>query len=310
MLDTSRTSAGRVARAIGEDPADGMPRLDAAMDAALLLGALASRAGDRIDFLAGDRRVRARQRHPRRARRRRPSAGADGRPRPRARRGRLGHPRRRGPGVRTPAGARRTAHGAGAVRHRRRPAARAAGPHPPPPGGARLGARPRARPARRRRGDRAPHRRPRVRRRGGRARAGPPRRGCASCWPGWAWTSSTRTPPSCRRRWRTTTCTSRRRDFCSEGAGPGQAWVATRSSSSSAPRSPVAPRATAARPIDEHVGEEGDLGEDADGDPGPGGQRRGRHERLDDAADGQHHAETESDGHRRCGPRGRGPPRG
>lgn len=62
VLDTSRTSAGRVARAVGEDPADGMPRLDAAMDAALLLGALASRAGDRIDFLAGDRRVRARQR--------------------------------------------------------------------------------------------------------------------------------------------------------------------------------------------------------------------------------------------------------
>lgn len=62
VLDTSRTSAGRVARTVGEDPADGMPRLDAAMDAALLLGALASRAGDRIDFLAGDRRVRARQR--------------------------------------------------------------------------------------------------------------------------------------------------------------------------------------------------------------------------------------------------------
>ncbi len=62
VLDTSRTSAGRVARAVGEDVEDGMPRLDAAMDAALLLGALASRAGDRIDFLAGDRQVRARQR--------------------------------------------------------------------------------------------------------------------------------------------------------------------------------------------------------------------------------------------------------
>lgn len=62
VLDTSRTSAGRVARTAGEDVADGMPRLDAAMDTALLLGALASRAGDRIDFLAGDRRVRARQR--------------------------------------------------------------------------------------------------------------------------------------------------------------------------------------------------------------------------------------------------------
>ena len=53
VLDTSRTSAGRV---------DDVPRLDSAMDAALLLAALAARAGDRIDFVAGDRRVRARQR--------------------------------------------------------------------------------------------------------------------------------------------------------------------------------------------------------------------------------------------------------
>ncbi|MCB5169437.1 DUF58 domain-containing protein [Streptomyces bambusae] len=49
-LDTGRTSAGRVGDA---------PRLDAAMDAALLLAALASRAGDRVDLLAHDRRVRA-----------------------------------------------------------------------------------------------------------------------------------------------------------------------------------------------------------------------------------------------------------
>ncbi|MEI2826769.1 MAG: DUF58 domain-containing protein [Dermatophilaceae bacterium] len=51
VLDTSRTSAAR----IGD-----IPRLDAAMDAALLLAALASRAGDRVDLLAGDRWVRAR----------------------------------------------------------------------------------------------------------------------------------------------------------------------------------------------------------------------------------------------------------
>lgn len=50
VLDTGRTSAGRVGDA---------PRLDAAMDAALLLGALASRAGDRVDLLAYDRRIRA-----------------------------------------------------------------------------------------------------------------------------------------------------------------------------------------------------------------------------------------------------------
>ncbi|MDQ0776820.1 uncharacterized protein (DUF58 family) [Streptomyces aurantiacus] len=50
ILDTGRTAAGRVGDA---------PRLDASMDAALLLAALASRAGDRVDLLAYDRRVRA-----------------------------------------------------------------------------------------------------------------------------------------------------------------------------------------------------------------------------------------------------------
>jgi uncharacterized protein (DUF58 family) len=51
VLDTGRTSAGRVG---------GIPRLDTSMDAALLLAALASRAGDRIDLIAVDQRVRAR----------------------------------------------------------------------------------------------------------------------------------------------------------------------------------------------------------------------------------------------------------
>ncbi|HEV7935120.1 MAG TPA: DUF58 domain-containing protein [Actinomadura sp.] len=51
VLDTGRTAAGRV----GD-----IPRLDCSMDAALLLGALASRAGDRVDLLAYDRQVRAR----------------------------------------------------------------------------------------------------------------------------------------------------------------------------------------------------------------------------------------------------------
>ncbi|WP_458244105.1 DUF58 domain-containing protein [Streptomyces sp. MAI_2237] len=50
VLDTGRTAAGRVGDA---------PRLDASMDAALLLAALASRAGDRVDLLAYDRRARA-----------------------------------------------------------------------------------------------------------------------------------------------------------------------------------------------------------------------------------------------------------
>ncbi|MGO4597156.1 DUF58 domain-containing protein [Terrabacter sp. 2RAF25] len=51
VIDTSRTSAGRV----GDEP-----RLDAAMDAALLLTALASRAHDRVDVVAGDQVVRVR----------------------------------------------------------------------------------------------------------------------------------------------------------------------------------------------------------------------------------------------------------
>ncbi len=50
VLDTGRTSAGRVGDA---------PRLDAALDAALLLTALATRAGDRVDLLAHDVRRRA-----------------------------------------------------------------------------------------------------------------------------------------------------------------------------------------------------------------------------------------------------------
>ncbi|WP_433373587.1 DUF58 domain-containing protein [Streptosporangium sp. CA-115845] len=73
VLDTGRTSAGRVGTApiplAGEVPrigrqggsrvVPGWPRLDWSMDAALLLAALASRAGDRVDFLAHDRAVRA-----------------------------------------------------------------------------------------------------------------------------------------------------------------------------------------------------------------------------------------------------------
>ncbi|MBF8189340.1 DUF58 domain-containing protein [Nonomuraea sp. K274] len=76
VLDTGRTSAGRVgdapvpmagAWATGGGllvrpeprPTPGWPRLDWSMDAALLLAALAARAGDQVDFLAHDRAVRA-----------------------------------------------------------------------------------------------------------------------------------------------------------------------------------------------------------------------------------------------------------
>jgi len=59
VLDTGRTAAGRV----GVDPTasdpSGWPRLDWSMDAALLLAALASRAGDHVDFMAHDRTTRA-----------------------------------------------------------------------------------------------------------------------------------------------------------------------------------------------------------------------------------------------------------
>jgi len=50
-IDTGRSSAAR----LGDEP-----RLDAALDASLLLGALAARAGDRVALIAADTRVRAR----------------------------------------------------------------------------------------------------------------------------------------------------------------------------------------------------------------------------------------------------------
>jgi uncharacterized protein (DUF58 family) len=50
-VDTGRTSAAR----LGDEP-----RLDAALDACLLLGAVASRAGDRVALVAADTAVRAR----------------------------------------------------------------------------------------------------------------------------------------------------------------------------------------------------------------------------------------------------------
>lgn len=49
VVDCGRTAAGRV----GDEP-----RLDSAIEAALLLGALADRAGDRVELLAWDRDVR------------------------------------------------------------------------------------------------------------------------------------------------------------------------------------------------------------------------------------------------------------
>lgn len=51
LLDTSRTSAARI---------DDEPRLDTEIEAALLLSVLAERGGDHVEFIAFDRRIRAR----------------------------------------------------------------------------------------------------------------------------------------------------------------------------------------------------------------------------------------------------------
>ncbi|MBF4578807.1 DUF58 domain-containing protein [Frigoribacterium sp. VKM Ac-2530] len=51
VVDSGRTSAARI---------DDEPRLDTAFESALLLGALASRAGDHVDLVVVDRRVRGR----------------------------------------------------------------------------------------------------------------------------------------------------------------------------------------------------------------------------------------------------------
>ncbi|WP_433798644.1 DUF58 domain-containing protein [Actinomycetospora sp. CA-084318] len=76
VLDTGRTSAGLVGATPFSSPREGnphdvgaggssphgagaVPRLDASLDAALLLAALAARGGDRVDLLAVDRAVRA-----------------------------------------------------------------------------------------------------------------------------------------------------------------------------------------------------------------------------------------------------------
>jgi uncharacterized protein (DUF58 family) len=60
VLDTGRTAAGRIGTTAGlDEPGSDGIRLDAALDAALLLTALGVRAGDRVDLLAYDRRVRA-----------------------------------------------------------------------------------------------------------------------------------------------------------------------------------------------------------------------------------------------------------
>ena len=58
VLDTGRTSAGRVS--LASDPeSGGEPRLDHAIDAALLLATLAIHAGDRVDLLAVDTQTHA-----------------------------------------------------------------------------------------------------------------------------------------------------------------------------------------------------------------------------------------------------------
>jgi uncharacterized protein (DUF58 family) len=61
VVDTGRTSAGRIATAAAPllPHAAGEPRLDMAIDAALLLATLAAHAGDRVDLLAVDTETHA-----------------------------------------------------------------------------------------------------------------------------------------------------------------------------------------------------------------------------------------------------------
>jgi len=61
VIDTGRTSAGRIATAAAPLTPDaaGEPRLDMAIDAALLLATLAAHAGDRVDLLAVDTQTHA-----------------------------------------------------------------------------------------------------------------------------------------------------------------------------------------------------------------------------------------------------------
>ncbi|MDO8144160.1 DUF58 domain-containing protein [Isoptericola sp. 178] len=60
VLDTGRTSAARIGTVDDGSVNVGGTRLEASVEAALLLGALADRAGDRVQVLAYDRTVRAR----------------------------------------------------------------------------------------------------------------------------------------------------------------------------------------------------------------------------------------------------------
>jgi uncharacterized protein (DUF58 family) len=61
VLDTGRTSAGRIASAAAPTTPEigGEPRLDLAIDAALLLSTVAAHAGDRVDLLAVDTQTHA-----------------------------------------------------------------------------------------------------------------------------------------------------------------------------------------------------------------------------------------------------------
>ncbi|WP_402466686.1 DUF58 domain-containing protein [Isoptericola aurantiacus] len=60
VLDTGRTSAARIGTLADSSVNTGGTRLEASVEAALLLGALADRAGDRVQVLAYDRTLRTR----------------------------------------------------------------------------------------------------------------------------------------------------------------------------------------------------------------------------------------------------------
>ena len=130
VLDVSRLSAARFGDA---------PRLEAQLEAALLLAALASRAGDRVELVAVDRAVRARVAGASGARAARRDGARDGTPDPCSRRAELARGDPRDPRAAVPPVPGGAAHRARAGRDRQRAPAGRDGTDPGSPRGAGLG---------------------------------------------------------------------------------------------------------------------------------------------------------------------------
>ena len=282
VLDTGRTAAGRVG---------GAPRFDAALDATLLLAALARHAGDRVGLLAHDRRVRAaldmtRQNDVLPAVMRATASlepalvETDVRAVVAAVLRRL---RRRSLGG--------LVHRAGTGRDRNRAVTSGGVAGEAAHRRGRVGLRPPSRRAGRRPRRRTGRLRCR-RRRGGSAPSGP---GSPRPCGGAAWSSSRHRPTASRRSSPTPTSISRPPAGCDVRAagelGGDLGQVAARLEVE------VAGLTGADAAPSEHpdVGEETRLGDDTDAHPSPRRQTRRRNERLDHPGDGQHDDQAQSD---------------